>query len=227
MPFENGDQPTIPCSPLPKWLIYHCKMVVEQPAEDVLLVRMSVWTRLVFFACAILACTFCAPFLISLHSSLTIKGYRMSGEIVPFAWLAVVVVLALLVLVLATLFLRPIRFDCSVGTVSRGGWVPGWWERNCKDVVAIQICRGKTWVIHGDRARDTKSVPQYQLNLVFHDSPPTRRNLSEQEDLWWAERTAKRIAKFLNVPVLNYAKSVDEADAEAARLLTKRLSHKS
>ena len=224
MPFEDGDQPAISRSPLPKWLVYHCKMVIEQPTEGVLLVRTSVWTRFAFFSWTVLVCVFCAPFLISLHSSLTIENYTMSDDIAPFAWLAVVIVLAHLLLVLATLFFRPIRFDRTAGTVCRGGWVPGWWERDCKDVVAVQICRGKTWVMHGDRARDTKRVPQYQLNLVFYDPPPTRRNLSEQEDLRWAERAAKQIANFLNVPVLNYAKSIDETDAEAARLLARRVN---
>ena len=77
-------------------------------------------------------------------------------------------------------------------------------------------------VTHGDRSYGTTVTLQYQVNLVFRDSPLTRRNVCEQKDRFYVVQPGRQIADFLHVPVLNYVGPVgtmDAADAELRRLL--------
>lgn len=230
MSLETGVPPPIPYTPLRRRPI-EIQCVLTQSDDDVLLVRTGVWRRVVCLVVTASICGFCAPFLISLHSSLTIENYRLSREVMLFAWLAVAFTIVYSVLLVGVLFVSPIRFDRSKGSVGRGGWVPGWWERDLKDVLAIQICRGKADVTIGERGSD-KIELNYQLNLVFDDSPPTRRNVCEHRDRRWVERAARQIADFLGKPVLNYIGytpwtsgtpgTLERTDDEARRLLAAR-----
>jgi len=221
----DNEVPPIPYTPVPNRSIeFH--NVLTQLDDEVLLIRMGIWRRVVFLVFTGSIGCFCAPFLIALHSSLTIENYRLSQEIMPFAWASVAVVLVLFVVSVGMLLLSPIRFDRSSGSVGRGGWIPGWWKRNLKDVLAIQICRGKADITLGERGSRGTINRYFQLNLVFDDSPPTRRNLCEQADLKKVEHAAKQIADFVGTPILNYVGSqlgtLEKTDAEARRLLAAR-----
>lgn len=227
MSLDSGVSPPIPYTPLRRRSI-DIHGVIIQLDDDVLEIRMGIWRRVVFLVWAGSIGGCCAPFLIFLHSSLTIENYRLSREVMPFAWAAVAIAFGLLVLTVGVLFLSPIRFDRSQGSVGRGGWVPGWWERDLNDVLAIQICQGKADVTYGDRSRDTKITPIYQLNLVFDDRPPTRRNVIEDKDRRKIVLAARQIADFLGKPILNYLGSkpgtLDKVDDDACRLLAARRS---
>lgn len=150
----------------------------------------------------------------------------MSSKIVLFAWASVAIVIGMLVLAVGVFTLSPSRLDRRNGTVGRGGWVPGWWQRELDDVLAIQICRGKSDIMNGERGSGSKIYLNYQLNLVFDDSDPTRRNLCENRDRQGVVLTARQLADFLGNPVLNYLGdtpgTLDKVNAEARRVITAR-----
>lgn len=60
-------------------------MVLEQLIEILLLVRMSVWTRVMFYALSGPVCAFCVPFVIPLDWSLTIANYALTKNVHPFS----------------------------------------------------------------------------------------------------------------------------------------------
>jgi hypothetical protein len=218
---EYEDTPPIPCVPARRRSI-EVYDYLDQPTDDLILFSTSLWSKFLSIIFTLGICGFCAPFIISLHSSMTIEGYQLSREMLFFGWGAVIVALGFLLVLLTFLTLSPVRFDRRNGTVGRGGVTPGAWGRNLSDIVAIQICRGKAYLSNGDRG-DTRIKLQYQLNLVFHDSPPSRRNLCECGDLRKIERDAKQIAVFLDKSILNYTStkpgSLSKVDSEAQRLI--------
>lgn len=225
---DDVDPAPIPRSPLSRWQVYQCKMAVVQPEDDVLLVHVGVYTKIAFYAWAGFVCWYCHPFALDLVDRILKENHEVVGDILIFEVGTTVVLVVHLLLVVATLLLSPIRFDRGRGTVGRGGLVPGAWSRDLDDLICVQVCHGKAHVSHGDRARDTRVKLQYQVNLVFRGSPPTRHNLSEHGDLPRARQMARQIAKFVDKPVLNYVAEFGtegrvgaeaKADAEARELL--------
>ena len=211
---------------VPRRSVYAGHVVLKQLSADVLVVQWSIWSRAAFLALAIVIGYLSSAFLYWSFQPWKFDELRLTNErLLPgtFACMGVVFSLALAA---ATLFKGPIRIDRTTGTVARGGWFPGWWERDLADVLAIQICRGKSDVTHGDRASMTTVTLQYQVNFVFRDSPPSRRNICEQKDRFYVVQLGRQIADFLHVPVLNYVGPVgtmDAADDELRSLLNQTL----
>ena len=47
-----------------------------------------------------------------------------------------------------------------------------------------------------------RGIQPYELNLVFRDL--SRRNVSNHSDKAWTREAGRRIAAFLNVPLMDY-----------------------
>lgn len=206
---------------VPRRSVYGSDIVLQRPTEEILIVRRSVLSRVAFLAVAAVIGCLTSLYLYWAFPLIRLQEFRVTDEKVLGAGLAAAGLLWSLAGAVNMLFKSPIQFDRVRGTVGRGGWIPGWWERNLADVVAVQVCQGKSEVLIGDR-RD-KITLMYQVNLVFRDWPPTRRNIGEHKDLYRVKHIGRQIADFLNVPLLNYVGplgTVDAADAEARRLLT-------
>lgn len=211
---------------VPRRSVYADHVVLRQFSADVLVIQWSIWSRAAFLALAIAIGYLSSTFLYWSFHHWNFDELHLPDE----RWLAIafacVGVIFSLSLVAVTLFKGPIRIDRMAGTVARGGWFPGWWERNLAEVLAIQVCRGKSDVTHGDRAHGRPVTLQYQVNFVFRDSPPSRRNICEQKDRFYVVQLGRQIADFLHVPVLNYVGPVgtmDAADAELCSLLNQTL----
>lgn len=219
----NREPPAIPYVYVPRRSVYGGAVVLKQPTEDVLIVARSVWSRSAALALAAVIGWLSSQLLYWHCQRLRLQELHIAGEDMLAAGLAAAGLLFSLALAADTLLKGPIRFDRGQGAVRRGGWYPGWWARGLADVLAIQVCRGRSHVSHGDRASDTRITLLYQVNLVFRDCPPTRRNVSEQRHRVRVERIGRQLADFLNVPLLNYvgsAGTLDATDAEARRLLS-------
>jgi hypothetical protein len=217
------EPPTIPHVYVRRRSVYGGAVVLKRPTDDILIVARSVWSRTAALVLAGVIGWLCSHFLYWHCQRLRLQELRVTDEDTLAVVLAAAGLLFSLALAANTLLKGPIQFDRGQGTVGRSGWFPGWWERDLADVVAIQVCRGKSDVSHGDRASHTRITLQYQVNLVFRDFPPTRRNVSEQKHRVRVERIGRQLADFLDVPLLNYvgsAGTLDATDAEARRLLS-------
>jgi hypothetical protein len=211
---------------VPRRSVYADHVVLRQFSADVLVIQWSIWSRAAFLALAIAVGYLSSTFLYWSFQPWKLDELRFTDERLLAGTFACMGVVFSLALAAATLFKGPIRIYRTTGTVARGGWFPGWWRRNLAEVLAIQICRGKSDVTHGERAHETTVTLQYQVNFVFRDSPPSRRNICEQKDRFSVVQLGRQIADFLHVPLLNYVGPVgtmEAADTELRRLLNQTL----
>lgn len=209
---------------VPHRSVYFGDVVLIQTMDNVLTVCRSKWSRVAMLSIACVIGGLCSAFLYYLVQRLSLDSARLSHEMLLIGAIAGCGGLFSLAL-MSDVFLRgPIRFDRKRNEVERTGWFPGRWKHDLGDVVAIQLCRGKCDIHHGDRAAHTTVTLQYQVNLVLRgNSTPIRRNISQQEHRDQVVQIGRRLAEFLSVPLLNYVGppgTMKAADAEARRLLS-------
>lgn len=223
MSSEQVDHPPLLQMYVPRRAVYGGDVVLQQPSEHILVVRRSVLSRVSFLTLAVVIGCLCSASFYWICQLVRLEAqFRIYDEKVLAAALAAAGLLFSLALGADMLLKGPIRFDRDRRTVERCGWFPGWWECDLDNVVAVQVCYGKSHVSHDDRRSRPKTL-QYQVNPVFRDRPSTRRNVSEQGHRVRIKRIGRQIADFLAVPLLDYvgpAGTMDAADAEARRLLS-------
>lgn len=221
MDSENREATPLLHMYVPPRSVYARGVELTRLSEDVLVVKESLWSRVVSLALAATIGVLCSLFLYWFLQPLFINKSRFQFDQWLVVGIASLGVLFCLALTLRTLFIRPIRLDQRQGTLSYDGWLFGGWEHCLADLLAIQYCRGKNDVIQREKGRD-KITLQYQVNLVFRDSRLTRRNVSQQKHPDRVERIARELAEFLDVPLVNYVGptgTMDAGDAEIRRLL--------
>ena len=94
---------------------------------------------------------------------------------------------------------RRMAFDRRAGLLSYGSL----WSRKTRplaDIAAVQFISGGR---HMPASDDFPPFETYQANLVLSDPPGERINVVNQGDRASAEQTARRLAEFLNVPLLD------------------------
>ncbi|MCS7468720.1 hypothetical protein NZK35_18865 [Stieleria sp. ICT_E10.1] len=222
MDSENTETTPLLHKYVPPRQVYARGVAVERLSEDILIVKESLWSRIVSLAFAATIGVFSSLFLYwSLLQPLIMDSTRVTVGRCLVAVLPSLGVLLSLTLPLRMLLTRPIRLDRKRGAISNDSCLFGGWEHRLTDLLAIQVCYGKSDVY--DHEKGSRPVTlNYQVNLVFRDTNLTRRNVSQQRYLVRIRQIAREIATFLDVPVVNYvgrAGTMDAGDAEIRRLL--------
>ena len=224
MDSENSETTPLLHMYVPPRSVYAGGVVMERLSDDVLIVKESLLSRVAFIALAATIGALSSTFLYwFLQPLLNVQG-RFDIERWLVVGVASLVVLFSLALTLKKLFIRSIRMDHGRGELSYKGWFFGGWEHRLSELIAIQVCYGKSEVDYPER-RPRRITLQYQVNLVFQNSDLTRRNVSQQKYPDRVKRVAKQLAKFLDVPLVNYvgpAGTMEAGDAEIRRLLVGR-----
>ena len=131
--------------------VYARGVELERLSEDVLVIKESLWSRVVSLAMAATIGVLSSLLLYWLLQPLFITDSRFQFE----QWLLIggasLGVLFSLALAVRTLFIRPIRLDRERGTLAYAGWLFGGWEHRRADLLAIQFCRGKNDVLRSEK----------------------------------------------------------------------------
>jgi hypothetical protein len=104
--------------------------------------------------------------------------------------------------VLMEVLLRRVRFDRAEG-ILRIASGPFRKSYPLKHVLAVQILQDREHVCSDG------SWEVYQLNLVVDDPDRRRLHVSSHGDAEWTRQTSKRLAEFLQVPLLNIPSAAD------------------
>lgn len=120
--------------------VYAGGVELERLSDDVLIVKESLWSRVVSLTLAATICLLSTIFLlwfwpplVNNKSGFTLGQWLVTGT----ASLGLFFSLAL---TLRTVFSRPIRLDRRRGTLTYAGYLFGGWEHRLEELLAIQVC---------------------------------------------------------------------------------------
>jgi hypothetical protein len=166
-------------------------VVLRQPGPECLEIGPSSAVRLFFVVFAL--------FGAGMGTCLYLGG--PDGPLYRYAGVGIGVVFVAAAGLMELLF-RRVRFDRAEGILSLGSG-PLRKTRPLRHVLAIQlvqdtehVCSDGSWEV-------------YQLNLVVDDPDRRRLHLSSHGDAEWTRQTGKRLAEFLQVPLLNIPSAAD------------------